>query len=72
MPLAQWACKCAEKSFTAFEGNADFLARIDALDSGNPIKGMHFDVMLGASLMDYFAGLTTEIKGETIRKEMGA
>lgn len=51
--------------------NADFLARIDALDSGNPIKGMHFDVILGASLMDYFAGLTTEIKGETIPQRNG-
>lgn len=50
---------------------ADFLARIDALDSGNPIKGMHFDVMLGATLVEYFAGLTTEAKGETIPQRDG-
>ena len=50
---------------------ADFLARIDALDSGNPIKGMHFDVMLAATLVEYFAGLTTEAKGETIPQRDG-
>ncbi|MDU8945724.1 aldehyde dehydrogenase family protein [Ovoidimarina sediminis] len=42
------------------------LALIDALDCGNPIKGMRFDVNLGATLMEFFAGLTTEAKGETI------
>ena len=60
-----------KKASQRLRENADFLARIDALDSGNPIKGMHFDVMLGASLMDYFAGLTTEIKGETIPQRDG-
>ena len=50
---------------------ADFLARVDALDSGNPIKGMHFDVMLAATLVEYFAGLTTEAKGETIPQRDG-
>ena len=50
---------------------ADILARIDAQDSGNPIKGMHFDVMLGATLVEYFAGLTTEAKGETIPQRDG-
>ncbi|MEQ9815448.1 MAG: aldehyde dehydrogenase family protein [Azospirillaceae bacterium] len=44
----------------------DELARLDALDSGNPLKGMLFDVELGATLMEFFAGLATEIKGETI------
>lgn len=42
------------------------LAQLDALDSGNPVKGMEFDVELGATLMEFFAGLATEIKGETI------
>ena len=50
---------------------ADILARIDAQDSGNPIKGMHFDVMLGATLVEYFAGLATEAKGETIPQRDG-
>jgi betaine-aldehyde dehydrogenase len=49
----------------------DELALIDALDCGNPIKGMRFDVNLGATLMDYFAGLTSELKGETIPQPGG-
>ena len=32
---------------------------------------MHFDVMLGATLVEYFAGLTTEAKGETIPQRDG-
>ena len=42
------------------------LALIDALDCGNPLQGMRFDIGLGATLMEYFAGLTAEAKGETI------
>lgn len=44
----------------------DELALLDALDSGNPLKGMLFDVELGATLMEFFAGLATEVKGETV------
>lgn len=51
--------------------HADELALIDALDSGNPIKGMQFDVTLGAMLMDYFAGVAAEAKGETIPQRDG-
>lgn len=51
--------------------NAEELALIDALDSGNPIKGMRFDVSLGATLVDYFAGIATEAKGETIPQRDG-
>lgn len=42
------------------------LAELDAIDSGNPVTGMAFDVELGAALMEFFAGLATEIKGETV------
>lgn len=52
-------------------GNLDELALIDALDSGNPIKGMRFDVSLAATLIDYFAGIATEAKGETIPQRDG-
>uniref|UniRef100_UPI00300B2484 aldehyde dehydrogenase family protein n=1 Tax=Thalassospira sp. CH_XMU1420-2 TaxID=3107769 RepID=UPI00300B2484 len=41
--------------------NKDELARLDALDSGNSLKGMLFDVELAATLMDFFAGLATEL-----------
>lgn len=47
------------------------LALIDARDSGNPLSGMDFDVTLGAALMDFFAGLATELKGETIPSGAG-
>lgn len=42
------------------------LALLDANDSGNPVKGMAFDVDLGATLMEFFAGLATEVKGATL------
>lgn len=51
--------------------HAEDLALIDALDSGNPIAGMRFDVTLGATLIDYFAGIATEAKGETIPQRGG-
>lgn len=46
--------------------HAQELALLDARDSGNPLRGMLFDVELGATLMEFFAGLATEIKGETL------
>ena len=42
------------------------LARLDALDSGNSLRGMLFDVDIAVTLMEFFAGLATEIKGETV------
>lgn len=62
------ALKEAAERLRAHEGE---LALIDALDCGNPIKGMRFDVNLGATLMEFFAGLTTETKGETIPQAGG-
>lgn len=46
--------------------HAEELALLDARDSGNPLRGMLFDVELGATLMEFFAGLATEIKGDTL------
>ena len=46
--------------------HAQELALLDARDSGNPFNGMLFDVELGATLMEFFAGLATEVKGETL------
>lgn len=42
------------------------LALIDSANCGNPIREMVRDAEFGASSIDYFAGLATEIKGETI------
>ena len=58
--------KLLRQAAARLRAHEDELALIDALDCGNPIKGMRFDVNLGATLMEFFAGLTTELKGETI------
>ena len=49
----------------------DELSLVDALDCGNPLNGMKFDVGLGTALMEYFGGLTSEVKGETIPQVAG-
>src|SRR5690606_27550995 len=46
--------------------NTSQLALLDALDCGNPVREMHSDVMTAAALLDFFAGLVTELKGDTI------
>jgi betaine-aldehyde dehydrogenase len=45
--------------------NGEELARIDALDSGNPIRSMRADVEMSVDYLEYFAGLITELKGST-------
>ncbi len=45
---------------------AERLAYLDALDSGNPVSSMVGDVHMGADLMEYFAGLAREIQGSTM------
>ncbi len=51
--------------------NADHLALMDAVDSGNAISGMRGDMDWTADSLRYFAGLVTEIKGETMSRERG-
>jgi betaine-aldehyde dehydrogenase len=46
--------------------HADELAWLDAVNGGNPIAEMGRDVQAAAAQLDYFAGLATELKGETI------
>ncbi|MBI4480345.1 MAG: aldehyde dehydrogenase family protein [Acidobacteria bacterium] len=41
-------------------------ATLDALDLGSPLQAMRKDVASAAALIDYYAGLAPEIKGETI------
>ena len=45
--------------------NRDYLGLMDAIDSGNAAKGMRGDMDWTADSLEYFAGLITEIKGET-------
>ena len=46
--------------------NAAELAMIDAANCGNPVKEMSRDAVVAAMQFDFFAGLVTEMKGETI------
>jgi betaine-aldehyde dehydrogenase len=45
--------------------HADALARLDTLDTGNPLSAMRADVAKGVRLMGDAAGLALEIKGQT-------
>jgi betaine-aldehyde dehydrogenase len=46
--------------------HADELAWLDAVNGGNPVAEMGRDVAAAAAQLEYFAGLATEVKGETI------
>jgi betaine-aldehyde dehydrogenase len=47
----------------AMRDHADELALLDAANCGNPVTPMLKDVYDGAQYIDFFAGLTTEVKG---------
>ncbi len=57
--------KCMEVFARRIRENAKELALIDCVDSGNALAGMEGDMHWAADTLDYFAGLITEIKGET-------
>ena len=63
---AQERAKAVRKAASILLANADELAWLEALDTGNPFQAMRFDVEISAAYMEYFAGLVTEIKGDTI------
>ncbi|WP_052637290.1 aldehyde dehydrogenase family protein [Pseudorhizobium banfieldiae] len=46
--------------------NREDLALLDAAESGNPVAAMIRDVDIAADLLDFFAGLVTEMKGDSI------
>ena len=46
--------------------NAEDLAMLDAANCGNPVREMVRDVTVAAATIDFFAGLVTEVKGETL------
>ena len=51
--------------------NRDELGLMDCVDSGNAISGMKGDVDWSSDTLKYFAGLITEIKGETLSEKPG-
>lgn len=42
------------------------LAQLDALNTGSPVSALANDAGYAADMLDYFAGLATELKGETL------
>ncbi len=44
----------------------DELAMLDALNNGNPVSALAQDAAIAAAVIDYVAGLVTELKGQTI------
>jgi betaine-aldehyde dehydrogenase len=63
-PLKERA-RCLELLADRIVEHTESLALIDAVDSGNTIAGMRGDMAWTAESLRYFAGLITEIKGET-------
>jgi acyl-CoA reductase-like NAD-dependent aldehyde dehydrogenase len=44
---------------------ANELGMLEAVDTGNPLRSTINDVLWMADIADYFAGLLTEVKGES-------
>jgi len=68
VPISQRA-RLVELLAKRIEERAGELALIDAVDSGNAIAGMRADMQWTADALRFFAGLATEIKGETQLRE---
>lgn len=64
---AEYLLKLAD----AIDENAESLALMDAVDSGNAKSGMLGDMTWTSDTYRYFAGLVTEMKGETMSREPG-
>jgi betaine-aldehyde dehydrogenase len=63
---AQERAKAIRRASAILREHAEELAWLEATDTGNPYQAMAYDVEISANYMDYFAGLVTEIKGDTI------
>jgi betaine-aldehyde dehydrogenase len=64
VPLRERA-RCLELLARRIVEHTEELALMDSVDSGNAIAGMRGDMTWTADTLNYFAGLITEIKGET-------
>ncbi len=54
------------KAAAVLRAHAEPLAQLDSLNNGNPVTALSMDAGFAADCLEYFAGLATEIKGETI------
>lgn len=57
---------CMRRAAAILRENAQTLAMVDAIDTGNPVAEMVADAHMAAATLEYFAGLIPMIKGETI------
>lgn len=57
--------RCLEALAKRIRDSRNQLGMMDALDGGNAVTGMRGDMDWTADSLEYFAGLITEIKGET-------
>jgi betaine-aldehyde dehydrogenase len=64
VPIAERA-RCLEILAQRIDDHTDELALMDAVDAGNALSGMRGDMEWTAKTLRYFAGLITEIKGES-------
>lgn len=55
-----------KEAAAVLRSHAEELAMLDALNTGNPVAEMVSDARIAAAVIEYFAGLVTEIKGDTI------
>jgi betaine-aldehyde dehydrogenase len=62
---------CLRKAAERMRQHAKELALLDALNTGNPVAEMLSDANVAAASLDYFAGLTPMIRGETIPQSDG-
>jgi betaine-aldehyde dehydrogenase len=68
---AQRRAQCLREAARILREHADELAWLDAIDAGNPLQAMRYDVDISIGYMELFAGLVTEMKGATIPIEPG-
>ena len=54
------------KAASILRKHAEEFATLDAMNTGNPVAQMVRDAANAAANIDYFAGLVTEVKGQTI------
>ena len=68
----QERARAIRKAARILRQHAEDLALVEALDTGNPLSAMLYDVAISADYLELFAGLVTEIKGSTIPVDTGS
>ena len=63
---ARERAQCIRAAAVVLREHADEIAWLDAVDAGNPLQAMRYDVEISIAYMEYFSGLVTEVKGVTI------